>query len=185
MKRIVLFGPESTGKSILAQSLANHYQTLYVPEFARAYLDINREVYDPFGRKNDEICLRQDIPQIVIGQIALEDAIACQSNKITFCDTNPLQTLVYNKYYFNSKEDWLENIIIHRHYDLYLLTDIDIPWIADHQRDRPDDRGLLFDVFQQELITRNLSYIKISGDYTLRNKNAIMLLNQWLETQSL
>lgn len=173
IKKIVLYGPESTGKSTLAEALAKHYNTCWVPEFARGYLDFKREVYDPFGRKSNEICQPQDIPHIVIGQIVSEESFASQSNTYLFCDTNPLQTEVYNQYYYHRKDAWLEDIISTRHYDLYLLLDIDIPWVEDPLRDRPNDRGLLYSIFEQELLNRNLPYKKISGNEEERLKAAI------------
>lgn len=180
MKKIVLIGPESTGKTVLAQKLAAYFGTLWVPEFARAYLDIKREVYDPYGRKSEEICQPQDIPPIVIGQIAQEEAMAAQANTVLFCDTNPLQTKVYNNYYFNRNDEWLSQVVSNRKYDLYLLTQIDIPWIPDNQRDRPNDRGSLFQLFQSELINNKLPYYEIAGDYDNRVVCAIEIVEKWL-----
>ena len=181
MFKVVLIGPESTGKTVLAQQLASHFSTLWVPEFARSYLDIKRAIYDPYGRKSEEICQPQDIPPIVIGQISQEEAMATQANKLLFCDTNPLQTQVYNKYYFGRKDEWLAEVVKNRKYDLCLLTNIDIPWIADAQRDRPNDRETLFQLFRQELIDNNSRFEILSGDYTDRIKNAVELVKKGIE----
>jgi NadR type nicotinamide-nucleotide adenylyltransferase len=169
LKKIVLYGPESTGKTMLAQKLAAHYNTLYVPEYARHYLDLKRELYDPFGRKSNEICQPQDIPQIVIGQVAFEDAFSEQVKNILFCDTNPLMTYVYNKYYFKEEAEWIASAAMERKYDLYLLTNIDIPWVPDPpHRDRPDDREVLYNLFKEELVKRKLPFINVLGDYDKR-----------------
>ena len=184
MIKIVLFGPESTGKTVLAQKLAAHFHTLWVPEFARAYLDIKREIYDPFGRRSEEICQPQDIPSIVIGQIAQEEAIAAQAKDLIFCDTNPLQTKVYNNYYFSRNDEWLEQTVQQLHYHLYLLNSVDIPWIADGQRDRPDDRTTLFNLFHQELVSRNLTHQIIQGSYETRFVQAIETTEKFLSTYS-
>ncbi|MCU0415857.1 MAG: ATP-binding protein [Cytophagaceae bacterium] len=180
LKRIVLYGPESTGKSTLAESLAHAFESVYVPEFARGYLDFKREVYDPFGRQSSEICQPQDIPSIVIGQIVMEEAFALQANRFLFCDTNPLQTLVYNRYYFKRSEEWIEKIIQERVYDYYLLTDIDIPWIEDPLRDRPkpEDRKILFDLFHSTLLQYQLPFDIISGDQQKRLEKATTIINQ-------
>jgi NadR type nicotinamide-nucleotide adenylyltransferase len=156
---------------MLSQKLAQHYHTLYAPEYARYYLDLKRELYDPFGRKSDEICQPQDIPPIVIGQVAFEDAMAEQADKLLFCDTNPLTTYIYNKYYFNREDEWIAQTAVQRNYDLYLLTDIDVPWVPDPpHRDRPEQthRQELYDLFKSELDRRRLPYIKIFGDYDAR-----------------
>lgn len=184
MIKIVLFGPESTGKTVLAQKLAAHFHTLWVPEFARAYLDIKRDIYDPFGRRSEEICQPQDIPSIVIGQIAQEQSIAAQAKDLIFCDTNPLQTKVYNNYYFSRNDEWLEQTVQQLDYDLYLLTSIDIPWIADGQRDRPDDRTTLFNLFHKELVSRNLPHHIIQGTYDARLSQAIEMTEKHLLTYS-
>lgn len=180
--KVVLYGPESTGKTMLAMHLSRHFQTLWVPEFARHYLESKINYYDPFGRKSDEVSQPQDIPPIVLGQIAWEDGMAPQCcNNLMICDTNPLMTYVYNEYYFQRKEEWIAEIAIQRGYDLYLLTDIDIPWVADPPlRDRPDHRNELFELFKKELDQRKLPYHLICGDFETRNKTAVELIENLL-----
>jgi HTH-type transcriptional repressor of NAD biosynthesis genes len=179
IKKIVLYGPESTGKTMLSQKLADHYKTLYAPEYARYYLDLKRALYDPYGRKSDEICAPQDIPQIAIGQIAFEDAILEQATKLLFCDTNPLTTYIYNKYYYNKEDEWIATAAVDRKYDLYLLTNIDVPWVADPpHRDRPNDRQELYDLFKNELVKRNLPFVDISGSYDNRFELSVKYINK-------
>jgi HTH-type transcriptional repressor of NAD biosynthesis genes len=174
VKKVVLYGPESTGKTVLAQALAKHFDTLWAPEYARHYLDIKVEVYDPFGRKSSEICQPHDIPPIVIGQIAFEDVFAAQANRLLLCDTNPLTTYVYNQYYFGREDEWIAKAAVNRNYDLYLLTNIDVPWVPDPpHRDRPDSRGELYTLFKKALVERQLPYQDISGDYDARFQKAI------------
>ncbi|MDX2191264.1 MAG: AAA family ATPase [Bacteroidota bacterium] len=176
VKKIVLYGPESTGKTMLAQQLATHFNTLWVPEFARAYLENKRNFYDPNTPSSSEICTESDIPSIVIGQISDEDALQNQAHTYLFCDTNPLQTAVYVKYYYGKNYQWLNGIIGQRTYNLYLLMDIDVPWVDDPLRDRPYARKELFELFENTLIENKQKYIIISGDYDQRLQRAIKIL---------
>lgn len=165
--KVVLYGPESTGKSTLAKALAKHYNTSWVPEFARDYLQDKLE-------QTGEICQPQDIPQIVEGQLKLEEKEAENAKKFLICDTNPLQTFVYTKYYFKDYDlKQLEHLVENLTYELYLLTDIDIPWVADDLRDRPNKRQAMYQLFKYELDKRHLNYKHISGDQNQRLNQAI------------
>ena len=116
--KIVLFGPESTGKTTLAIELAKIYNTLWVPEFAREYLQ---------KKWNDSatICEIEDILPIVIGQIQLENNLLIKANKILFCDTNILETKIYaESYYKNYSDKTLNEAVANLNYTLYFLTDM-------------------------------------------------------------
>lgn len=159
--------------------LAAYFNTIWIPEFARHYLDVKKEIYDPFGRSAEEICQPQDIPQIVIGQIANEDSFSVQANRIVFCDTNPLTTYCYNLHYFHRRDEWISDVVASRPYNLYLLLDIDVPWVPDPPfRDRPDRREEMFDLFNTELTSRNLPYTLISGNYEQRLTLAIKTIEE-------
>lgn len=173
---VVLFGPESTGKTELAQALAKHYQTSWIPEYARYYL----ENKFPEILNAESICTEEDILPIVSGQVALEDAENQIYKPILFLDTNPLETVVYVKYYFNKKYDWLEKIVQERHYDLYLLTDLSVEWQPDLLRDRPNDRQTLFDLFKKELETRSLPYKIVTEIGEKRTNLAISIVDNFL-----
>jgi len=153
----VLFGPESTGKSTLAKSLAEYYNTQWVPEYARVYL---QKKWDD----NQEICTVEDLIPIAHGQMTSENELVAQANSILFCDTDLLVTQTYSKIYFN---DYCPPIISEHvqknHYDLYLLMNIDLPWVADDLRDRPNDRSFIFERFQQTLIDHHKPYVTVSG----------------------
>jgi NadR type nicotinamide-nucleotide adenylyltransferase len=175
--KVVLFGPESTGKSSLAKELAVHYNTFYVDEFARNYL---QEKWD----KYQLTCELKDIIPIAKGQIKNENIIAKKTTKILFCDTDLLTTATYSKLYFNGYCDPdLQENAIKNHYDLYLLMDIDIPWVKDDLRDRPNDRKVFFNSFKNSLDLNKKNYALISGNFQKRKEMAIDLINNLLNLQ--
>ncbi|MEH6658862.1 ATP-binding protein [Leeuwenhoekiella marinoflava] len=155
--KIVLFGPESTGKTTLSQKLSEHYDGAWVPEFAREYL---QQKWD----EEQKICEPQDILPIAIGQMKLENEAANSGKKIVFCDTDLLETKVYSESYY---EGWCDTQVAkaakNNTYDLYLLTYIDTPWQADDLRDRPEQRQEMFEYFKQALIKNDRPYILVKG----------------------
>jgi HTH-type transcriptional repressor of NAD biosynthesis genes len=164
-KKIVLTGPESTGKTSLAQLLAQHYQTSWVEEYGRDY----------FVNKNGNLEL-SDITEIAKGQIKLEQEAAKKANKLLFCDTDLIVTQIWSEIYFQKCPPELLALNLNRNYDLYLLMDIDIPWEDDGTREFPNLRQWHFDRIKNELDNRQLNYVVISGDYEsrlLKAKNSI------------
>tara|TARA_R110001632_G_scaffold137043_2_gene252676 strand:- start:1484 stop:2080 length:597 start_codon:yes stop_codon:yes gene_type:complete len=164
--KIVLFGPESTGKTTLSIQLAKHYNTVWVEEFARPYL---QKVWNQERRT----CEPKDILPIAYGQMALENRLAKRADKVLICDTDLLETKVYSEeYYGGFVNPLLEKGASESVYDLYLLTYIDTPWEADDLRDRPELRLEMFDAFQKALETNNRPYILLKGDKENRFKVA-------------
>lgn len=172
--RVVLFGPESTGKTTLAKALAIHYQTKWVPEYAREYLEEK-------WHNSKEICAREDMFPIALGQMELENQAIKNTNKFLFCDTTLLSTQVYSEAYF---EEWCDQRIVKANqkntYDIYFLTDIDVPWKADLLRDRPHRRKEMFERFQSALTQRNITYTLLKGSHQSRMNQAITTLNAHL-----
>lgn len=176
--KIVTFGPESTGKTSLAKALAAYYDTQWVPEFAREYL---QKKYDDAG----EICAPEDLLPIVKGQLTSENELVKKANKVLFCDTNPLETYVYGEaYYSNFENRRLKEIVDKTHYDLYLLTYIDVPWEADDLRDKPEEREEMFERFELALKTRNLPYGVIKGNLKTRMAQSTKLINELLNARN-
>ena len=164
--RVVVFGPESTGKTTLCKDLAAHYKTLWVPEFARDYL---QEKWDT----TQEICTLEDLPTIAQGQMNLENEAQKNASKVLFCDTNILVTQIWSETHFDGYCDPKIIAAVNQvHYDLYLLTDVDIPWEADDLRDRPNDREGMFEYFKVKLEEQNVAYEYIKGDRENRIKQA-------------
>ena len=160
--KVVLFGPESTGKSTLAKALAEEFNTQSVPEFMRMYL---QEKWD----LHNEICTEADMLPIAKGQIRLENEAAKKANKILFCDTNLLQNWVYANVYFENYTNPLFEKYVNKHeYQLYILCDIDVPWQPDDLRDKPYEREKMFVIFANELTKRNLPYLRVNGNLNQR-----------------
>ncbi len=169
VKKIVLYGPESTGKTTLSKFLAEKFNTLWIPEFAREYLE----------EKNSPV-VEEDITIIARGQMKLEDEAILKANKILFCDTDILVTKVYSEHYYNSCPDFLIDECKTRNYFLHLLTNNDIPHVADALRDRADRREEMFHLFEKELINHNRKFEKITGNFKEREKLAVEIIEKIL-----
>ena len=171
-KRIVIYGPESTGKTTLANDLANHYETKCVPEYAREYLQKKWDLHK--GK-----CDLDDLTNIAFGQVEMENKMVSKSNNFIFCDTNILVTKVWSETHFSGYSspeinDILESVT----YDYYFLTNIDVPWVKDDLRDRPDERQEMFSYFKKQLDINEIKYSVLSGDREERLKKAILILDK-------
>jgi NadR type nicotinamide-nucleotide adenylyltransferase len=162
IKKICVIGPECTGKSDLAQFLAEHFQTPCVDEYARAYLN-------KLGRAYDQV----DLLKIAHGQLRMEDEWVYDANKLLICDTNLIVIKVWSEYkYGNCDADILKKIA-ERKYDLYLLTNIDIPWVDDPQREHPDKREHFWKIYKDEIAKTGVPFVEISGEREVRRKKAL------------
>ena len=173
--KVVLFGPESTGKTTLSQQLATHYKTQWVPEYAREYLQ------DKWDREQ-KTCEPHDLLPIAYGQMDLENSLAKKANKILICDTDLLETKVYSEaYYLGYCDPVLEEYALKNSYNLYLLTYIDIPWEKDDLRDKPEERERMFAYFHETLKKYGRNFVTLKGDkeerFQLAKKHIDKLLN--------
>jgi NadR type nicotinamide-nucleotide adenylyltransferase len=157
LRRVCVFGPESTGKSTLAAQLAAHFGTVVVPEYARTLL----EAQD--GRLGPE-----DIPHIARGQAASEEALARNARGLLVCDTDVLTTLIWSETLFGNCPDEVRAEADRRTYDLYLLLDVDVPWVSDPVRYLPDDRRGFLERCRRELERRRRPYVVVGGDWEQR-----------------
>lgn len=169
LKRISITGPESSGKSWLAERLASHYQTHWVPEYARKYLENYGSGYT-----------LEDVINIAKGQIELENKTVKQSHNLLFCDTDLLVTKIWSEVVFGSCPFWIEDQFKNHTYDLYLLCFPDIPWQPDPLRENPENREVLFQLYKDALTKQGFPFKIVKGFGEVRLGNAIIFVNEIL-----
>lgn len=171
IKKIVVIGPESTGKSTLCAKLSRHYNSLWCPEYARDYLTKNGTNYS-----------YDDLLTIAKGQLELEDAYmnSAQSGDKTsgrylFIDTDMYVMKVWCEFVFGKCHPWILNQIVERKYDLYLLCKPDLPWVKDELREYPDEtrRVKLYHYYKDLLVHQSTPWTEISGGYEERLQKAM------------
>ncbi|MEI7499925.1 MAG: ATP-binding protein [Bacteroidota bacterium] len=168
IRRIAVTGPESTGKSILTEQLAIYFNTSWVPEYAREYLE-------KLGRPYEE----NDIVKIAKGQLARESNQLKSADKYLFCDTELLVTKIWSEVKFNRCDQWILKKIETHHYDLYLLCDIDLPWQSDPLREHPNRRQYLYNLYYNELSDRHFPFDVISGTGDERMNSALKTIENF------
>lgn len=175
MKKIVVIGPESTGKSTICSALSNHFNVLWCPEYAREYLLKNGTNYS-----------YADLLTIAKGQIALEELYIRksqeQNKKLLFIDTDMYVMKVWCEFVFNQCHHFILDQIVSRKYDLYLLCNTDLPWTKDELREYPDPetRNKLFLMYKDILINQQTPWFEIGGTDELRTEKAIQWVSGWL-----
>lgn len=176
LKKIVIIGPESTGKSTLCEQLAQHYETAWCPEFAREYLLSNGTNYE-----------FDDLLTIAKGQLTMEDEYTSQleTNSLPmleagghlplFIDTDMYVMKVWCEFVFNKCHRFILDQILTREYDLYLLCNIDLPWEADELREYPDlhTRKKLYQIYKDIMMNQLVPWVEIKGNYEERLAKAI------------
>ena len=169
MIKVVITGPESSGKTTLATALAAYYQTPWVPEYARTYL--NR-----IGRPYREA----DLLTIAQGQVQRENKAACPSPPLLLCDTSLLVIKIWSSYRYHRCHPWIEEQLAHRPVDHYLLCRPDLPWQPDPQRENPNNRDELFELYQQALST--ISHTIIEDNRAQRIESSVEVIDRLLSS---
>ncbi len=183
LKKVVIIGPESTGKSTLCEQLAQHYETTWCPEFAREYLLTNGINYE-----------YDDLLTIAKGQLALEDeyTLTLERNSLPmledgghlplFIDTDMYVMKVWCEFVFNKCHRYILDQIGEREYDLYLLCNIDLPWVEDELREYPDPhtRKKLYQIYKDIMLNQPVPWVEISGGHEERFQKARDAVNKIL-----
>lgn len=176
--KITVAGPESTGKTTLCRQLAKHYNTVWVAEYAREYL---QKKWD----KSHKTCEPHDLVPIAKGQIMLENQAILTAKDLLFCDTNAVVTKVFSETYYGFCDLKIDQAAKEHCYDLFFLTDVDVPWQADDLRDKPNNRAASFEYFTKILSQLNKPFITLSGNENQRLSTAINIIDQLLVSKSL
>jgi NadR type nicotinamide-nucleotide adenylyltransferase len=180
IKKIVVVGPESTGKSTLCEKLAAHYNTKWVQEYAREYL-----------LKNGTDYTFDNLLDVAKGQLANEDnGIAALTQQLQdggpnlplFIDTEMYVLKTWCEFVFGKCHQWILNKVVERSYDLYLLANVDAPWVKDELREYPDydTRARLYHHYKDIVINQHVPWVDISGDYDERLQRAIAAVDKIL-----
>lgn len=165
MKRVVIVGAESTGKTTLAMALAEHYQTTWVPEFGRLYTEARR----PRG----ELWHSDEFTFIAVEQARMEDALARIANRVLICDTDPFATAIWHERYLGAASADVQAVAASRTYDLYIVTDVDTPFVPDDIRDGESIREWMHKRFVDELARMGMPTLLVSGPHDRRLAAAI------------
>ena len=195
IKKFVVIGPESTGKSTLCSQLAGHYHTIWVPEYAREYLEKNGTHYS-----------YDDLLTIAKRQIELEESISNNPSAtnivrqtsdidhrtsfippsgvrgLLFIDTDMYVMKVWCEYVFNKCHNWILNRVAQRNYDGYLLCNADLQWVKDDLREYPDveTRNKLYHFYKDILVNQSVPWVNISGNYQERFEKAVKFIENEL-----
>jgi NadR type nicotinamide-nucleotide adenylyltransferase len=170
MRRIVVTGSESTGKTTLARALGERLATVATPEFSREYADARGVPLD-----------QHDVEAIAMGQIALEDRRGLEARHgLMVLDTDLFSTVVYGPHYYGTLQPWIERAALERRGDLYLLLDIDVPWVPDAIRDRGQHRAHMHSLFRGMLERYGLPFVTIGGRWGERYERAVVEVERLL-----
>ncbi len=172
-KKIVIIGPESTGKSKICEELGRHYHTVWVKEYARAWLLGNGKAYT-----------YKDLLKIAQGQMAEEDAAASglSENELLFIDTDMHVMKIWSEFVYNDCDLKILNAIVERKYDFYLLMNTDLAWEKDELREYPEPeiREKLFHHYLDTMVHQHIPFKIISGTGKARTQQAIIAIDEFL-----
>lgn len=164
IKKVVVIGPESTGKSVLSQALAEVLDTAWVKEYARTYLEHLDRPYEG-----------DDLMVIAEGQLASEDKLLPVANDVVICDTDLYVVKVWSEHSYNACPRWVLEQIAGRAYDLYLLTYIDVPWIPDPLREHGEEsqRQYFYAQYKDIVMNSGVPWVEIKGTHEQRMETAL------------
>ena len=170
MFKIAITGPESTGKSTLAEKLAKHFNTDYIPEYSRTYL----ENFEGQYTENDVVEIAKKQYELILKE---ED----KNPEILIADTEIIVCKIWIEYVFKHPNEMIEDLLRRQNFDLYLLCDIDLPWVYDPLRENPniEERKELFEIYKNTLIKMNVPFGIVRGSDEERVNNSLEIIKQY------
>jgi NadR type nicotinamide-nucleotide adenylyltransferase len=179
-RRVVLVGAESTGKTTLARLLAEHYRTVWVEEYGRAYSERKLAAEGGYHWRSDEFA------HIARRQCQHEDEAARRANRVLICDTDAFATSIWHRRYMGTRSAEVEAVAArHRRPDLYLLTDVDTPFVQDGTRDGEAIRAWMHAAFVEELTAQGRPFRILPGQYDERLARAVQSIDALLRERAL
>ena len=177
MFKIAITGPESTGKSTLAEKLAHHYKTDFVPEYSRTYL----ENFEGRYTEDDVVEIAKEQHNLILEEEKKLSAKTQQVTSLLIADTEIVVCKIWVEYVFKHSNKVIDEILKQQDFDLYLLCDIDLPWTYDPLRENPniDERKELFEIYRNTLEQMKVPFEIVSGDDEVRVNNAIKVIEKY------
>ncbi|MBV7528673.1 AAA family ATPase [Chitinophaga sp. sic0106] len=171
MKKVVVIGPESTGKSTLSEMLATRFHTVWAPEYAREYIEYLERPYE-----------KDDLLKIAEGQVALEQQQLAKATDVLICDTDLYVIKVWSEHKYGDCDNRILAMIAQQQCDLYLLTNIDLAWENDPQREHPEPemRSYFYNVYRDIVVQSGVPFVDISGSYAQREITAAAAVDKLL-----
>ena len=169
MKKVVITGPESSGKTTLFNAIEEKFGIAGVPEFARIYID-----------QLDRPYVQGDLIEIANGQLQLEQKFSNENKDLLLCDTDLLTIKVWSEYKYGICDPIILNQLMHHLPDYYVLASPDIPWEPDPQRENPKERDELFQIYQKEILTLKIPSIIVAGSQEQRMDQFLKFMNDLL-----
>ncbi len=168
VSKIAIIGPESSGKTTLSRQLAQHYQTVWVEEYARRYIDHLDRPYH-----------QSDLREIARVQLQLEAEAIAKANCYLFCDTHLLVIKIWGDYKYGVSDPWIrDNMQLHS-YAIHFLTDVDVPWEYDPQREHPHQRQVLWEIYRRELTEAKVNMVHLKGNQEERLAQAVKVIDAY------
>ena len=165
MKKIIITGPESTGKTTLAKQLAEQFDGICIVEYARTYIQKIDRLYE---EKDLLIIAKEQVRQI-------EEKEKTESDYL-FCDTGLLVLKIWSMYKYQRCDPWILEKLAEQKAALYFLCGIDVPWELDEQREHPKERKKLYQIYKEELQKLNTPFVELTGDAITRLNKATAII---------